>query len=264
MPVIKRRKRIILIGYKKASKSLRNLQAQLKQNYQERLTLRVSRTSTTYKYRASDYIIPWGPTNPSPYPCQQQEAAKNLASNKLKAFQKFKEHNIPTPEWTTSTEIAQQWVDSGKTVLGRKLLCSHSGKGIVVLNQETITTNLYCPLYVQYKKKKHEYRVHVFNGKVIDITQKKRKIGFENRNNQIRNHSNGWIYARENLEIPDNIHELALNACNALGLNSGAVDIIWNEKENKCYVLEINTAPGIEGSTCLKYSQAIIEELTNG
>lgn len=263
MPIIKRRKRIILIGYKIGSRSLKNLQIQLKDNQTERRVLRVRRTSLRYKRRLSDHIVAWGPTTPCSHVNQEQETAKNLASNKLKAFQKFKEHNIPTPEWTTSTEIAQQWIDSGKTVIGRKLLCSHSGKGIVIFDQETITTNLYCPLYVQYKKKKHEYRVHVFNKQVIDITQKKRKIGFENRNNQIRNHSNGWIYARENLEIPDNIHELALNACNALGLNSGAVDIIWNEKENKCYVLEINSAPGIEGSTCLKYSQAIIKELTN-
>ena len=35
----------------------------------------------------------------------------------------------------------------------------------------------------------------------------------------------------------------------------------WNEKENKCYVLEINTAPGIEGTTCKKYTQSILESL---
>jgi len=59
------------------------------------------------------------------------------------------------------------------------------------------------------------------------------------------------------------VQDLALQACQALGLNSGAVDIIWNEKENKCYVLEVNTAPGIEGTTCKKYTNEIIESLTS-
>lgn len=54
---------------------------------------------------------------------------------------------------------------------------------------------------------------------------------------------------------------MALAACNALGLESGAVDIIWNEKENKCYVLEVNTAPGICGITTKKYTDAILQTL---
>ena len=50
----------------------------------------------------------------------------------------------------------------------------------------------------QYKRKP-EYHVHV-QGKVIDVAQK--KIGHENRDNQIRNHANGWIFARDNISPP--------------------------------------------------------------
>ena len=261
--VTKKQKRIILIGYKISSRSLKNMQQQLREDQTDRRVLRVRRTSLRYKRRPSDKIVAWGPTTPCPHTDQTQEAAKKIASNKLLAFRKLKEYNIPTPEWTTETAVAQQWIDNGKMVVGRKLLCSHSGKGIILFDQETITSNQYCKLYVQYKKKKHEYRVHVFEGKVIDFTQKKRKIGYENRNNQIRNHANGWIYARDNITKPDGIDALALSACSALGLNSGAVDIIWNEKENKCYVLEINSAPGIEGTTCKNYTNEIIASLTS-
>lgn len=258
-----RPKRIILIGYKIGSRSLKNLQQQLREDQQQRRVLRVRRTSISYRRRLSDKIIAWGPTLPSPYVDQVQEVAKKIASNKLLSFRKFSEHGVNCPEWTTSTETAQQWIDNGKTVVGRKLLCSHSGRGIILLEAETITTDKVCKLYVQYKKKKHEYRVHVFQSKVIDVTQKKRRQGFENRNNQIRNHQNGWIYARENIKEPEGIRQLALDACTALGLNSGAVDIIWNEHENRCYVLEVNSAPGIEGTTCKNYSNVIIEELLN-
>jgi len=259
----KRAKRIILIGYKIGSRSLKNLQAQLKEDQDARRVLRVRRTSTRYKRRLSDHIVAWGPTNPCPHVDQAQEAAKKIASNKLLSFQKFAEHGVSIPEWTTDPAQAASWVDEGKVVVARTLLCSHSGKGIKLFGGENTHVVTHAPLYVQYKKKKHEFRVHVFNGKVIDIAQKKRKVGHENRNNQIRNHANGWVFAREGITPPAGISTLALSACNAVGLRAGAVDIIWNEKENKCYVLEINSAPGIEGTTCKSYTTEIIESLTS-
>lgn len=258
-----RPKRIILIGYKIGSRSLKNLQQQLREDQQQRRVLRVRRTSTRYRRRLSDKIIAWGPTLPSPHVDQAQEAAKKIASNKLRSFEKFSEHGVSCPEWTTDPTVASSWVDEGKVVVGRTLLCSHSGKGIVLFGGDNSHVVTHAKLYVQYKKKKHEYRVHVFQSKVIDVTQKKRRAGFENRNNQIRNHQNGWIYARENIQEPESIRELALRACTVIGLASGAVDIIWNERENRCYVLEINTAPGIEGTTCKNYSNTIIEGLVN-
>lgn len=253
-----KQKRIILIGYKIGSRSLKNLQTQLKEDQDERRVLRVRRTSIRYRRRQSDRIVAWGPTAPSQHTDQAQEAAKKLASNKLLSFRKFSEHNVSVPEWTQDKEVARSW---NKTIVCRTLLCSHSGRGIVLVEPDQEIP--YAKLYVQYKKKKHEFRVHIFNGKVIDIAQKKRKVGHENRDNQIRNHANGWVFAREGITPPAGISTLALSACNALGLRAGAVDIIWNEKENKCYVLEINTAPGIEGTTCKSYTTEIIESLTS-
>lgn len=258
MSIAKKQKRIILIGYKIGSRSLKNLQTQLKEDQNARRVLRVRRTSLRYRRRPSDCIVAWGPTNPCPHVDQAQEAAKKNASNKLLSFRRFAEHNVPVPEWTTDKEVARSW---NKTIVCRTLLCSHSGKGIILVEPNQEIPN--AKLYVQYKKKKHEYRVHVFQGKVIDVAQKKRKVGHENRDNQIRNHANGWVYARDNINPPADINTIALNACAAIGLNSGAVDIIWNEHENKCYVLEINTAPGIEGTTCKNYTNEIIASLTS-
>lgn len=254
--VKKKQKRIILIGYKIGSQSLKNLQADLKLDQQDRRVLRVRKDSVRYKRRTSDKIIAWGPTAPCPHTDAQQEIAKKNASDKLLAFQAFWEYNVRTPEWTTSKETAIGW---NKDYMARTLLRSHSGKGIVMVMAGQEPPN--ARLYVQYKKKKHEYRVHVFQGEVIDVTQKKRKAGFEGRDNQIRNHHNGWVYCREGIQEPNDLRQLALDACNALGLHSGAVDIIWNEKENLSYVLEVNTAPGIQGTTCKKYTNKIIESL---
>ncbi len=258
-----RKKRIILIGYKIGSRSLKNLQTQLKEDQEDRNVLRVRRTSVSYRRRASDQIVAWGPTATSPHTDQQQEVAKKLASNKLYSFRKFTEHGISCPKWTTNPQEALLWVTPKQSVVARYLLTSHSGRGISIITHENLhETHPIAKLYVQYKKKKHEYRVHVFQGDVIDVTQKKRRAGFENRDNQIRNHQNGWVYCREGITEPTDLRQLALDACAALGLHSGAVDIIWNELENKSYVLEINTAPGIEGTTCKKYTSKILGNLS--
>jgi glutathione synthase/RimK-type ligase-like ATP-grasp enzyme len=73
----------------------------------------------------------------------------------------------------------------------------------------------------------------------------------------IRNHSNGWIFASNDVVEPADLRPLATAACNSLGMDFGAVDIIWNERDNKCYLLEVNSAPGLEGITLMKYTQAI-------
>lgn len=257
-----RKKRIILIGYKIGSRSLKNLQSQLNEEQDARRVLRVRKNSIRYRRRLSDKIVAWGPTAPCPHTDAQQEIAKKIASNKLLSFRKFKEHSVATPEWTEDPTEACEWITPTQAVVARYLLTSHSGRGIKIITNENIhETHPIAKLYVKYKKKKHEYRVHVFQGDVIDVTQKKRRAGFEGRDNQIRNHQNGWVYCRDNITEPAGIQSLALAACTALGLQSGAVDIIWNELENKCYVLEVNTAPGIEGTTCKKYTNSILESL---
>ncbi|MNY63636.1 hypothetical protein D3C86_2006230 [compost metagenome] len=45
-------------------------------------------------------------------------------------------------------------------------------------------------------------------------------------------------------------------AVNAIGLTFGAVDVIWNEYRHQAYVLEVNTAPGLTGTTLEKYAEA--------
>ena len=255
-------KRIIIIGYNPYSNSVRALAKKLKEELNNKpKVLRVRKDSTTYKYKQTHYVIHWGVQNA-------------ISTNKLDCFRLFAKYNsdhenykpmfqINYPEWTTDKLQAQHWldIDPNLTVVGRKLLNSHSGKGIVLYNQCIIEDN--CPLYVKYKKKSAEYRVHVFKGKVIDVAQKKKRAGAEDVNTKIRNHQNGWVYCRENITEPDDLRTQALNAADATGLKFGAVDIIYNKLENKCYVLEINTAPGITGTTTQKYVNAFIEDMKN-
>ena len=261
-------KRVILIGYKLGSKSLRSL-AQALRNKVKQKVLRVDKDSKTYKNKPTDYVISWGLTTP-----YNMGNGPSLVKNKLTFFEFIKEYNelnpnnqVNIPEWTTNTATAQQWIDDGYMVVGRVLLNSHSGKGIILFDSETITTNTECPLYVKYKKKKSEFRVHVFSLdnqplQVIDVTQKKKRKDFEGEvNTKIRNHQNGWVYCREDITEPDDLRTQALRAATAVGIKHGAVDVIYNQHKNKCYVLEINSAPGIEGTTLEKYVDAFVKDM---
>lgn len=161
------------------------------------------------------------------------------------------------PTFSSEREFAEDLIRSGKTVVCRTVLNGHSGVGIVLASK--VEELVDAPLYVEYVPKKEEYRVHVFKGKAIHSSRKARKADVPEGevNWKIRNHNNGFIFQHENFEIPEGVVQQALIAVEQCGLDFGAVDVIWNDKQQKAYVLEINTAPGIEGVTLSKYVEAI-------
>ena len=55
----------------------------------------------------------------------------------------------------------------------------------------------------------------------------------------------------------DHVRAQSVAAVRSLGLDFGAVDVV--ERQNKAYVLEVNTAPGLVGTTLEKYVDAIRE-----
>jgi glutathione synthase/RimK-type ligase-like ATP-grasp enzyme len=186
-------------------------------------------------------------------------SAVSLAVNKLRAFQRFKETEVPTPLWTTSKDKAKEWIDDGKIVFCRTKLSSMEGRGIVVATKPSELVD--APLYTRLFTKDREYRVHVFKGAVIDYVQKKLKTGateIAGRNKYVRNTANGWIFAREGVTVSDTAKSVAIAACKSLGLDFGAVDLATSPA-GKVVVFEVNTAPGIEGTTITKYAEAITQ-----
>ena len=150
-------------------------------------------------------------------------------------------------------------------VVCRHLLRSNSGRGIEIIDPGVDIPD--APLYTEYVKKASEWRVHVAFGNVIDVTRKIKDPTREVTNWQVRNHDNGFIFVRESGEPPcQSIITHALKAVDLLGLDFGAVDVIWNQHQERAYVLEVNTAPGLDGETTLNaYTKAIkqhIKELT--
>jgi len=180
-----------------------------------------------------------------------------LCSDKLKFFQRVSAEIVP--EWTEDMDVALSWVANGFTVCARTVLNGHSAEGLVLMDKDHPDEFVKAPLYTQYVPKKDEFRVHVVNGEVIDLQRKvlkKEKQGDEDINWKIRNLDNGFIYQREGIEVPQSVKDVSIQAVKEIGLDFGAVDVVVNVKTQKAYVLEINTAPGITGTTVKNYGEA--------
>lgn len=218
--------------------------------------LGVKRVRPTYDARRRDIIINWGNSRPSEILHAEHDLNKHsaiaLACNKLKTFNTLNGMGFTSiPDYTAHAEEAESWLQEGHKVYARQTLTGHSGSGIVIVGPSDPL--VYAPLYTKETKHKHEFRVHVFKGEVIDVQQKKKKLGHVGGTSGIRNHSNGWIYARCDIDVPDIVLTAATKAVTILGLDFGACDIGYRERDNKAFLFEINTAPGLYGTTLQKY-----------
>lgn len=196
----------------------------------------------------------------------QPERVAN-ATHKRKFFELCRENgNVTIPKFTTRFAEAEDLLEGGNTLFARTKLQGSSGEGIVELpanETERVRDFPEGTLFVGYIKKKHEFRIHVGEGRILDRQQKKKRrdVDLEDINWRIRSHANGFVFARQEIQVPKQVNEQALAAMEAIGLDFGAVDVIWNDLHKKAYVLEINTAPGLEGSTVISYRNYFAEKL---
>jgi hypothetical protein len=208
--------------------------------------------------KPGDTIVNWGFTGeiPGSKGCQilnQQEAVKK-AINKRTTFQILTGAGIATVPWTTNKAVAKEWLENGFVVVARKTLTGHEGAGIIVI--EHLKDFIDAPLYTRYVKKFREFRVHTASFGIIDTQWKVRDPQREVLDWKIRSYHNGFIFQRKGVTPSVKRDELAIKALKALGLDFGGLDIIEDNHGN-FYILEINTAPGIEGTSVGKYAQAL-------
>lgn len=251
--------KLVFYPYKMGSESAKALSASLNE---AGITTKRVRPDGNYRPFNSHVVVNWGSSQPPtswdcPNTILNNPASVAIASNKLSTFEVLEEKAILTPVWTTSKQNAESWVSDGFVVLCRTKLNAHSGDGIVIAR--TIEELVDAPLYTKYTKKRNEYRVHVFMGEVIIVQEKKRDVEVVDRTEEqalIRSHQNGWVFCREGVEASDRLKSLAIEAVNALELDFGAVDIIYNQHLDTYYVLEVNTAVGLSGQTLTDYTNA--------
>lgn len=207
-----------------------------------------------FKPKSNITVINWGSSRShfTSTNIMNQPNAVACAANKLTAFNRMQQAGVSVVEFTTSRTTAENWLMGGYKVVCRHLLSSHSGRGIEVIREGEHLP--FAPLYTKYTKKDKEYRVHVFKGEVIDLIEKRKKYGAI-VDPFIRNHNNGWVFCRDDVYPSQEVTEQSKRAIQSLGLDFGAVDII--ERNGRVWVLEVNCAPGLTGTTLQCYINAI-------
>ena len=203
------------------------------------------------------------------------------ASNKRQARIAFQEAEVPSPKlFLRGSDITKAELP----VIGRTSY-HNKGKGFwfcKTLNEVRRAVERGATHFLEFVPKTREYRVHTFC--------KKRAFGKESRKTEDyvsvklvekvwqgknkpdpgqvqKNHEFGWVFLghqdRREEEL-DVVRYAAKQAIAALGLDFGAVDVMYRIKDKRPYVLEVNSTPSLAddtADTCEVYAKRILSML---
>ena len=214
--------------------------------------------NSDYKVKDGHTVINWGNSGHIPADYHHPHLVKvinkphkvGIAANKLETFNILKDANVSIPEYATNRNM----VTKDHTWFARHSLTGSGGEGIEIIRPGDRVPD--APLYVRYIKAEYEVRVHATKNRVLSFQQKlKKKDQDDPSKGMIKNHGNGYVFVRNGINAPQDVCEVCkqegIKAVFALGLDFGAVDIIYSG--GKAYVLEVNTSPGVEGTTLDDY-----------
>ena len=223
---------------------------------------RIRHVGSRVRCNRQDTVINWGHAGALPDHVRGAGRILNspdrvaLAANKQRFFSHCGAGVRVVPN-TTSRDVARGW---NSKVVCRHVLNGHSGEGIEIVEPGVDIPQ--APCYTKYIVKESEWRIHIVNGQVIDATRKIRDPDFVGEPNwAVRNHAGGFIYARNSGQPSEDVVRQAVAAVEAVGLDFGAVDVMVSKPvrahpERLAYVLEINSAPGLVGTTVTNYAEA--------
>lgn len=188
-----------------------------------------------------DYLVRWGSTARVPY--RPAVRTINTRDAILANADKFKSLELMQSQGVRVPTFSRNWRDCTFPMLGRA--SSHAGGRDVRLYMQPMDIDQYgeASYYVQYVPKVAEHRVHVCNGRVIKVVEKRYDQGTNEYDSVVWNFGSGHRFV---LTPYRPMHNAALSAVQSLGLDFGAVDCIVGYEDGELYVLEVNTAPGID------------------
>jgi len=165
--------------------------------------------------------------------------AVGKAVNKHLALQILEDYEVPTP--LISEEEALELIEEGERVVGRKTY-HMKGRGFWLLrypHRLRRAKRLGATYFLRYIEDAREFRVHIVGDKSIKISEKIKPYGVIKAN-----HDNGTIFQYpEDFNHKKTLRRIAKESIEALGLDFGAVDILW--KDDEFFVIEVNTAPAL-------------------
>ena len=204
--------------------------------------------------RSSDCDINWGRRF-------ADDATLNPATmssaNKHVMRQRFAEHDVPAPKFYEPDDALirlglNAHTDSPVTLIGRPSYHTRR-QGFWVCN--TLEEGQWALLgrggkkaathFVEMVYLEREFRVHVFNGKSIRISEKE------------FTEDGDYTTVKPSFTRRRHIRDAAKAAVESVGLNFGCVDILADAEH--AYALEVNAAPGLGGSMPTLWANTFIK-----
>lgn len=192
-------------------------------------------------------VINWGNHifNADSYFAINIPSAIALASDKSRSRRFLQEAGVKVPKtWFPNEDF------NGTLPIIARPSSHHGGKDFYVLKTPNdyndlaskYNWNLFGWYFSEIFEKTTEFRVHCAHGKVLIVNEKPLVEG-ELRANQAVNHES-WRALKWS-EFHPGICQEALKAVEVLGLDYGAVDIMYNAENNTWAICEVNTSPSV-------------------
>ena len=165
------------------------------------------------------------------------------ASNKTRCRRILREAGIEIP---TTYFYGEEWMENRPIIArpshhhgGQDFYVIEGGEDLLKFPPEADITDWY---FSEIFEKTHEYRLHVLSGKVA-VIQEKPLVEGEIRANFAVNHESWRILKWSEYNHP--MCRTAIHALAILGLDFGAVDMLYNAKNNTWAICEVNTSPAV-------------------
>lgn len=205
------------------------------------------------------------------------------SSNKKKARKKFLKVDVPSPKlYLYSSDVKKEDLP----VIGRTSYHS-KGKGFwfcKTLHEVQRAVDRGATHFLEFISKTREYRVHTFiKNKYLEVSREERipnhfvsiKIsekvwtgqGIPDPYAPQKNHDFGWSFLGQQnrrVEELDVVRHSAKQAIAALGMDFGAVDVMYKLRNKLPYVLEVNSTPSLSDNnadTCERYAHRILKTI---
>lgn len=182
-------------------------------------------------------VVCWGRGYNGTEPALNRAAG---AANKLQQLEAFKKAGILVPPfWRTAPTAPEDY-----PLLGRSLN-HHGGLDIRLIMQATdLKFHPGIDYFMRYVPRLREFRSWIYRRRHLGTYEKVQTKAATKVGANYRNGFSFQLVAAD--QLPAGIREISSSAVEALGLDFGAVDILQGQ-DNAYYVLEVNTAPGVEG-----------------
>ncbi len=220
---------------------------------------RVKRVRNDNRVPTVDVHIRWGNSTSvgdGSLTINTPDAVRN-ASNKFRMMEILKRTaGVNTPKGILrGQDYTEEELDSLKNEDGQLFV---RGSNMSVRYDTTFTqSDHYCTTPIDKDK---EYRVHVFNGKVVAVYE---KIPNDGEEALIRKDANCRFSKRRHDEgdptCNADAQAMCIRAVQALGLVFGGVDLIRDKTTKKFYVVEINSSPALNTPNIERYVDEFIK-----